>query len=82
MSFAEETSQEPVEIIEYFYTTKVPHVWASRPTLSTDNPETGEPIKSLEEAKSIALRLRVPGYHEDSIETAYGMQTRFKHGPK
>lgn len=69
----------PEEIVEYFYTTRTPHVWASLPTMSTMNPYTGKPIKTLEEAKEIALDVRVAGYEEDSVETSYGTQNRFKH---
>lgn len=75
-----ESSVEPEEIIEYFYTTRTPHVWASAPSMNTLHPDTWDPIKSLDEARELALRFRVPGYESDSVETSYGEQRRFKHG--
>lgn len=70
---------ETEETIEYFYTTRTPHVWSSAPLMITLHPDTWEPIKSLEEARELALRFRVPGYEEDSVETSYGAQHKIKH---
>lgn len=69
----------PEETIEYFYTTRTPHVWSSAPLMITLHPDTWEPIKSLDEARELALRFRIPGYEEDSVETSYGEQRKFKH---
>lgn len=73
------SSVEPEETIEYFYTTRTPHVWSSAPLMITLHPDTWEPIKSLEEARELALRFRVLGYEDDSVETSYGAQYKITH---
>lgn len=69
------------ETTEFFYILHTPHTWSSGPKTFTLDPETFEPIESLERAREVA-QTKAKGKRGDwdHVDVSWGVRTVYRNG--
>lgn len=78
----EKMGYEPFEEEKFFFSTRTPHQWSSGPSVHYFN-KNMEPLRSLEEAKELALEHQqgAPGL-ESYVQVSWGVEIALKHSYK